>query len=284
MTNSNLASFISSKKGLKENIISLLSNQWPLNAKEIYNIVKLELDKDVSYQAVHKSLNELEERKILEKNNKKYKLSTKWIDREIKSLQEVKNKYSGHVGEIKLNKRKTDQEYFFNTFSDLTVSIAELLKSNILSNKKKSFFVCTLKYGWFTLRIRFSDYNLLFQMVKKNPNSINIIRNVTPFGKWIHKQYIRLGNTRTAPIGTKFNIDGDLFVQGDYIIEISYSKQSERILEDIYKKMNGIEDCFKLFGLHNEPEIQAKVKITKNPSLAEYFYDAIEKAYNESIK
>ena len=55
----------------KETVIELLSREWPLTAKKIYRRLVKGYNISITYQAVHKSLTELTEKKILEKRAKK---------------------------------------------------------------------------------------------------------------------------------------------------------------------------------------------------------------------
>ena len=65
---------------VKDAIISILSAEWPLTVKMIYNKVG-GMGLDVSYQAVYKSVAELSETGITEKSGNKYRLSEAWAVR-----------------------------------------------------------------------------------------------------------------------------------------------------------------------------------------------------------
>ena len=56
---------LKSKKDARALSIDVLKENWPLSAKEIYKQVKNEL----TYQAIHKSLKQLEEDQIIIKKN-----------------------------------------------------------------------------------------------------------------------------------------------------------------------------------------------------------------------
>ena len=66
-------------KSTKDAVISVLAEKWPLTAKEIYNRVKRESNTTVSYQAIHKLLNQLIEEKIIVKEGMGYLLNKDWI-------------------------------------------------------------------------------------------------------------------------------------------------------------------------------------------------------------
>ena len=47
-------------KGSRETIIQILSHEWPLSTKQLHHKVKREMGIDITYQAVHKSIQEME--------------------------------------------------------------------------------------------------------------------------------------------------------------------------------------------------------------------------------
>lgn len=62
----------------KDLIINILSNEWPLSAKKIYNEIKKQ-GKNVTYQAVHKAIKELLNEGILTKQAKEYSINSDYI-------------------------------------------------------------------------------------------------------------------------------------------------------------------------------------------------------------
>ena len=63
------------KRNVRETIISILSREYPLSIKKIFNKVKKEYHLDVTYQAVFKLIKEMIEDSVLEKSDKEYKLN-----------------------------------------------------------------------------------------------------------------------------------------------------------------------------------------------------------------
>ena len=64
---------------VKDCIISILGNNWPLNVKKIHNLIKKNFAKNCTYQAVYKSLNELAKENILIKTKEGYHINLDWI-------------------------------------------------------------------------------------------------------------------------------------------------------------------------------------------------------------
>src|SRR3989344_7670028 len=67
------------KKSTKDEVILALSLRQPLTAKEIYNTLNREHGNVASYQAVHKTIQQLVDENVIEKNEKQYKLNNEWV-------------------------------------------------------------------------------------------------------------------------------------------------------------------------------------------------------------
>ena len=78
----------------KEKIIQLLSENWPLTGKEVYNRLMHEYSHEITYQGVHKALAELSEENIVEKNGSKYLLNHDWIDTNKKFFELMQERYT----------------------------------------------------------------------------------------------------------------------------------------------------------------------------------------------
>ena len=84
---------MTNKKTVKELIIDVLKDEWPLTLKLIYNKLKKEYQSSVTYQAVFKAVNELLKDKVLIKTAKTYSINMKWVDDLINNAREIKAKY-----------------------------------------------------------------------------------------------------------------------------------------------------------------------------------------------
>ncbi len=261
----------------KQKIIDLLSNEWPLSAKQIHEKLQKLYALEISYQAVHKTLKEMEEEKTIE-NKKGYQLNIEWIQKTKKIFENTEKRYL-EKGKIQIPKDFNGSiEIEFDNYTTFCVSMAELLLSRQLAKPEEKDAICTLEYGWFPFKINVQHFKLLAEMMLANPGSKNIIRTKTPFGEWIKKQYNKI-NAISAPIGTKIDIEEDLFIQGDHLIEVKFDEKTKRLIEKYYKKWKNLEDNFKEFGLKPEPKIKITVKITKNPEMAKYFRKQMEKVF-----
>ena len=263
----------------KQKIISILSERWPLSAKQIYENMKKHYSTNISYQAIHKMIKELEEEKLVERKDSNYQLNINWIQQSKKTFEYVEKQY------LKNNKISIPKDFSgtieieWDSFTDLCVMTAELLLSRELAQGSDDpSFICSLEYGWWALKFKFEQLYLLYEMVLHNPKATNIIRKKTPFGEWIAKQYARVGGI-SAPVGTNIDIEGDIFVQGDCIIQVEFDKKSKLLIENYYNKWHNLEESFTEFGLKPEPKIHATMRITKNREMAEFMRKQLNRVF-----
>ena len=88
-----LPEIINSKGVTKKLIVSVLTREWPLSAKQIYARLNQGHGLGCTYQAVHKQLREMELMRILEKQERGYLISEKWLDSVTIFCQSIKEVY-----------------------------------------------------------------------------------------------------------------------------------------------------------------------------------------------
>lgn len=66
-------------KNIRIRIVEVLSNEWPLTSKAIYNRITRLTNARVTYQGVYKQLIELADEGVLDKQNKLYSLNEEWM-------------------------------------------------------------------------------------------------------------------------------------------------------------------------------------------------------------
>lgn len=86
------------KRNTREAIIQILSNEFPLTIKKVYNHVKKEYKLDITYQAVFKLINEMLEDGILEKSDREYKLNLVWISSVHSEVAKIESNYFKSLG------------------------------------------------------------------------------------------------------------------------------------------------------------------------------------------
>ena len=87
--------FASSRAGIKGLVIAVLSERWPLSARQLHSAIREDFSSSASYQGVHKALETLLGEGIVLFKDRKYQLDPGWI-RELKLAGEtLERKYAG---------------------------------------------------------------------------------------------------------------------------------------------------------------------------------------------
>ncbi len=271
-----IARFSLNGSSTKEKIIHLLAEKFPLHSKEVHAKLMTDYSTGVTYQAVHKLLQELESEKKTEKG---WKLKKEWILEGHEFFKNTLEKHAGTLNRYDIPKNFEGTLTFeFDSFTDYPVKTAELLASKQLAKDGDGYFICVLEYAYWSFKFRFEHLQLLLSVTKNCPGCKIIVRKDNPFGRWVVEQYKRI-NAICAPIGAKVEIDEELFVQGDYIIETKISEDGKKTLEHYWNKWKNINDLFLDFSLKEDPKICSTVKITKNPRLAEFLRKELQKYF-----
>lgn len=63
-----------SGRDLRDSVLSILTEEWPLSAREIYKRVSKDYKINVTYQGVHKAVRHLEETGLLTRKDNLYRL------------------------------------------------------------------------------------------------------------------------------------------------------------------------------------------------------------------
>ncbi|MEK6937834.1 MAG: hypothetical protein AABX04_02195 [Nanoarchaeota archaeon] len=236
------------QEGVKELIIKILSSTWPISVKEISSILRKGYNVKVSYQAVHKAVNELLRKKILTKNSQKsYELNTDWI-KEVKQFS------------LKLEQSYLQRDFPANTnyFSIQVNCLWDLYQFILYNGFVEDRFdignrsVCVQsEHVWISPIGTEKEWNLLKKSLKERVMYV-LVKTNTPLDKMQKRSWESLGMKYKLGVSTETGIlMMDLFIFGDYIIQIYFPPEfvqaenklySEKTLKDI--KLEAIQDVF----------------------------------------
>jgi hypothetical protein len=105
----------SKKKTAKSLIIKVLSEEWPLSARKIYNALRKDFHAGFTYQAVYFALREFAREGVVISKERKYSLSPKWVESISSFADYMSQKYSkeGNVSKKQL------EELSFSNISEV---------------------------------------------------------------------------------------------------------------------------------------------------------------------
>ena len=257
----------------KDQVISILGREWPLSAKELFNKAKKEYASTVSYQAVHKSIEELIEQGVIEKKGKSVQLDQQWIEHLKQFSTTLENNYQKKGSGKLLTSPDGSHEIVFDDLSVFCTEMAKMWQSKEIVNVDDFQVACMFNHLWFPPKFSFDDFALLERMTRVHHQSGEaghiIGRHDTPFDRWVQEQYYRVG-ADAIKIGVPFYSETDLAALGEHVFEVSFSPETKKIMDFGYQKSQNLEDWFLLFkqNKYEKYPFHIEVKISKNKQIA----------------
>jgi phosphoserine phosphatase len=154
--------FIGDVYSTKDKIIKILadSNDSSITIKKILFLLKKEHALSITYQAVHKLLNQLLIEKIVIKENKSWNLNPSWINNQLSFFNKISKSNENNKKEI----GKTIKVFAFDVNGTLTPEIThvELAKSHTHYNEIKSV-ITSQTLGKTTIIKAYTKLNKLFK-------------------------------------------------------------------------------------------------------------------------
>jgi len=138
--------FLTQKESVGKNIIDILSEKWPLNAKQVYHKVQRNLGRDLSYQAIHKALTQLLSEGIVSKKERNYFLNPLWLKEINNFTRRILESYESG----KECKNWVDAKIFFNrkeSWDHLCKIISKSKNIKISSRTPGLFFESERHFG-----------------------------------------------------------------------------------------------------------------------------------------
>jgi len=242
-------------KTVKDAVIFVLSTEWPLTARKIYNKVRKSYGMSVTYQAVHKVLKQMAEEGIVTKSGKEYTISIDWLKLNRKFFEKVEQKKLGVAPEDIAEREITHIE--FDTLFDFYSYL--LRSSNFIADFLEiSPFVAEVEHMYWLLFGSKEDQELLKNVIRRSPGSCILCRGDTFIDNMIAKYFEYCGvKVKTGVITAAEK--HDTLVGGIFIFQISFGDDLKKECDKIYKNVN--EDDLGNIGASYEKLLNKKSKI-----------------------
>ncbi|MFH1586660.1 MAG: hypothetical protein ABID38_02290 [Candidatus Diapherotrites archaeon] len=248
---------IGQPKTTRDAVISILSQEWPLSAKQIYNKLQRENGFAVSYQAAHKILKELEKEKIICVDELAYSINPEWVERIgnfAKMMQESFASFSNGSG---------SNNFYLDSIYNLDSFMVELAEK-IMSPERQTFCIYWSHF-WIPL-FQKETYRRMREMIEAS-DSYGISKSSTVLDQWCEKFWT------SSKVRMKCGIDlntPDFIVYGDFVIQVYYPKEIIKELDKIYSSCNNISefDMSSMFENVFEKKTKIPITINQNPELA----------------
>ncbi len=221
---------------IKELVIDSLGSQWPQTAKGLYNIVKTK-GILVTYQAVYKTIKDLEADGMLSKTEKGYQLSVEWI----KHLKHLSTKLeNAYTKQIMIGSDKPTT-LTFESLWDMYMFILRIYIEDTFKMGDKS--ICfQSQHIWYSLAGTEKEWGALEQFMKTH-KLYAVTRSNTILDKIFQKNWERTGmKFKLGADVQSTTIMRDTVIVGDYVIQMFFPDALIREENGLYKKIKKIED------------------------------------------
>ena len=231
------------EKSTRDLVIEILSKDWPLSPKSIYNRVKKQNLKQITYQAVFKVIKKMQEEAILDKNGGKYSIDLSWIAQSKEFFDQIESTYTGGLSDKIpfINAHMHDYvKYSFDTAHDLAVFLATYYLNYPNPNNEPAAF------RMFTVYTQIgqpkSNIENISRFAKKNDCYV-ICRHKTLYDRFMAKAYKKIGKFKFI-LGADCSDETDYMVIGDYCARIFFPS-------DLKKMINKFRDESKHLSVFN---------------------------------
>ncbi len=265
----NLFPFMKNNK-TKQAIIEAIADAPGSTLKEIH--AKIRKENTISYQAVHKAVNELQSDGILE-NSKQIKITHTFLENLESFLSLLKQKTINSDLEGP-NSRK----YQVNSFAEAGKLVIQLAYE--LENPEHKICLCLFRHSWPLFGMTKTDYEILEKTIKEN-TFFELIKGNTTLDFIFAKPLEEMG--KLIVHNAKTTAPFDIIIKGDYVQQVVFPIKVIDKLDDIYMHCKNLEDLsivnlLKDFVVEKQEII---VKVVKDKELA----DSIrEQALKEATK
>lgn len=264
---------MSKEENTRNKIIEILSNEWPLTAKQIYNRLKRSYGVNISYQAVHKHLTQMIEEKKILKNQSGYCINEEWVQKIQKNAesmaQKIKNNTKG-VNLIEMNEGDS-VNLSFNGILELGWFLID--KAMKASNPEKKPGLALWRFCYSLVGLDEKHLTGFKEVCKMNNWHMRIEEENEAdkmFGITLKEYGIKEIKYGIKGCATKLS---DKIIIGDYITEIIYPKGFRKLweLQNRLPKQLAKFNVGKHIQLMRLPQPKITAIITKNKQLAEEY-------------
>ncbi|MCR4336141.1 MAG: hypothetical protein NUV57_06450 [archaeon] len=252
------------KNSTKSNILSILGEMQPLNAKQIHSELKNQYANSSTYQAVHKTLKELQETGILKEFNHQYTIETKWIANTKKHLENIE-KTAKTLSAEELQEKKI--MYFeFDKF----IEIAEfaLFEFSALPNPDKKPYIGLSYHVWPSLALSNKQF-VRFKEFLTSTQTYILAKSDTILDRIAKKAFEKHGTK--VKMGAELPFTPDTLVQGDFIAYVYFDYKGKKLYDQFSKATKNLTNLniSEIFETLFETQFKHKILVIYNPEIAE---------------
>lgn len=270
-----------STKGI---IIDILSEEWPLSARIIWNKIKKNYSKSLTYQAVYKLIQKMLSENILIKKENKYYLNPLWI-KESKDFFDIlsTNYYSNKREEVPYSKShlKKSVKYSFKTLNEMGNYVANYFVKFPNPKNKPFISICFEMYSLLNIQ---KEYLLKAKKAIEKYGAYCLCNSNTFYDKLISKSYVAYVKNLRIKLRSKKSDECDYLIFGDYVMRVYFSPKIKKLTSTFKKGLKSFfeidfKTIFEIFNKEFDPPNY--IIIEKNPEIAERIREDVLKEFKK---
>jgi len=233
----------------KDLIIQILSEEWPLTTKQIFERLTKKSGKSSTYQAVHKTLKQMLTEQVLELQDKKYVISKKWIETNKSKYETLLKFYSGSS-----EKKGSFKHLEFDSLLEWGQFIIFHFYFDYPNSEKKAS-VCFWRHTVCSFGLSEEETEACKKLFAYAPH-YGISKSTTFLDDWSAKYLGKLG--KKCICGKAYSPPDYTFVQGNHLLFTFFPKELEKVFNNFYETVEelGSEEASKYMSM-----ITTKTKI-----------------------
>lgn len=263
---------LSKTVSVKGAIIEVLSQKWPLSAKQLHSIIVREHGRDVTYQAVHKAVGQLVEEGLVLESNRVFCLEISKLHSWKEHIGRIEEVYSGKSIDLIASMQEGDSRtILFDRYTDFILFSGRTVDKQALLRQSSNKVFASLRHLYWPLEFKFEDYNLLLSILRHAEAFCCMAGSSSALDKWIKREYEIAGTKKHwTAVGVEREIEDDIWTYGDYVFSVKYSPQTRKTVDDFYSHTSGLKDLFLQYlrGKTNPVTGEITVQATRNKELA----------------
>lgn len=250
---------INKKNSSKDMVINILTKNYPLTIKKIYNYAKKNYNYSLTYQSIFKAVNELLKNKVLIKNNSQYEINISWI-KKLQSFTDIveTNYYAEKIIEEKNKQKENIIILNFESIFDAEKYLYYFVK-NELKKMKHEEVIYTTNNDWKVFFYQRAEYNYYTKLMGLGHRFFFLSSGKTKVEKKTQNFYKKLG----IKIRKKSTTPEDTIIFGNYFIQLFIL---EKTREKICKALE-VEDELELINILDKKEDLIRLIIHKDKNL-----------------
>lgn len=263
----------------KDLVFTILSQEQPLSIIELFRRIKRKHNLSITYQAVRKAVNALEEQGVLLKEEKKYRISKEWVLKLKAFFDNLLATYERgkRVHSFRQELMKEDYAvYTFNNLLDLDNFWSDIIShwASHLKKGENAIFFSHYNYGfWFLINLG-NETKLYEHVIEQGGKPHMLMLKDTPLNRWGMALYEGIGARIRIIEDHALDETTDLNLLGDTVLQVKYPKGIVQKMRTIFEKYHSTQDLSlqEITRLAHEP-CEIKIILFKNPAVAKDLWE-----------